>query len=223
MKTKKIILVLIIGSIYILNLKAQERAGLIGGTSVSSYTGKDFPNTYIPNIGVAAGVFIEGILTYPVSIVFEVNVEQKGVKYWYYPLPTTEIKVNSKLDYFSLPILIKTEFGYNRYRKLGYFVYAGPVVSYLLSHSFEASATETGHVILWQPFFDYSFAKFDAGLAIGMGLIYREIIFDVRYIHGANNLYKGDDIPDIRNHSLTVKVGFSLYKRKKSKCYRGRL
>ena len=223
MKIKEIILILIFTAFTTFNLKAQERIGLLGGVNVSSYTGKDFPSTYIPNIGVAAGLFIEGIITYPVSIIAEANIEQKGVKYWYYPLPTTEIKINSKLNYISIPILIKTEFGSKFGKKSAYYAYAGPVVSYLMSNSYSASATESGHVILWQPFFDYNYVKFDTGLAVGVGMVYREIFFDVRYVHGVKNIYKGDDIPEMRNHSLSVKVGFSLYKRKKSRCYRKRM
>jgi len=222
LKTKKILIILI-SLITFVNLEAQERIGILGGTSISSYVGKDFPKTYVPNIGVAAGVFIEGIITYPVSIIFEANIEQKGVKYHYYPLSTTKVNINTKFNYISLPILLKAEIGSKFGKKSGYFVYAGPVVSYLLSSSYSASAFESGHEIRWQTFFDYSFANFDPGLSLGVGMVYREFFLDIRYIHGVKNIYKGEDIPDMRNHSITCKIGFSLYKRKKSRCYRKRL
>lgn len=220
MKLRHIILLLIFSSSILVT--AQKRIGVLGGISLSSYTGKDFPNTYVPNIGIAAGFFIEGVITHPVSIIVEANVEQKGVKYRYYPLPTTEVKINSKLNYLSVPILIKLELGDKYGSKFAYYTYAGPVMSYMLSHSFSASATEGEYEILWQPFFDYTFVKFDPGLAIGVGAVYREIFFDLRYVHGVKNIYDGENIPDIRNHMITAKVGFSLYKRKKSRCYNRR-
>jgi len=199
-------------------VNAQERIGILGGIGLSSYTGKDFPKNYIPNLGVAAGFFLEGIITKPFSVVVEANIEQKGVKYWYEPIPLTEIKINSKLNYISVPILIKSEFG----KRLVYFVYGGTVLSYMFSHTYSGYASENGLTVSWEPYFDYSFVKFDTGLTIGVGMIFNEIFLDLRYVHGMKNIYKGENIPDIRNQIFTVKVGFSLYKRKKSQCYRRR-
>lgn len=218
MKLRDLILILFISFYFSLIINAQKRIGVLGGLSLSSYTGSDFPKKYVPNIGIAAGFFIEEDITHPVSIVVEANIEQKGVKYQYDPRPLTEVKINSKLNYFSIPILIKTEFG----RKLGYFAYIGPALSLLFSHSCTASAIENGHEIEWQPYFNYSFVKFDTGLAVGVGMVYKEIFFDLRYVHGAKNLYDGKNVPDIRNHMITVKMGFSLYKRKLSRCYQKR-
>ncbi|MBN1252660.1 MAG: PorT family protein [Bacteroidales bacterium] len=218
MKFIKFILILLTFYYFQQNLKAQNRFGILGGLSISNYTGKDFPKTYLPKIGIAAGFFIEGEITNPFSIVAELNFEQKGVKYWYQPLPLTEVTINSNLDYFSIPIYVKAAFG----RKLGYYAYAGTVISYLISNSYSAYSTENDREVSWEPYFNYGFNKFDAGLAIGFGMVFKEIFLDLRYVHGIKNIYSGENIPDIRNQMISFKAGFSIYKRKLSNCYQTR-
>ena len=213
---KKSILIILLACISISGF-AQYRFGLSGGISVSSLTGKDFSATDFPKIGMTAGFFYEYEFKRNFSLFFEPLFEQKGAQYTYYPRFDTEVNVNNRMNYLSLPLMAKINFG----RGFNYYLTTGLSLSYLLSYQSEVYAYTGGYELPADPFFPYSYNKLDAGASLGFGIMWKEVFLDFRYIHGLRNLYDAErDIPAIRNHIISVKLAFSLYRKKYLPCYK---
>lgn len=214
----EIILSFILLFAFVQSSTAQYRFGLSGGLTVSSHTGKDFSATDFPKIGMAVGFFYEREINRTISWVIEPSFEQKGADYSFYPRFDTRVTVDNDLNYFTLPVMLKANFG----RKINYYVTGGTALSYLYGHKSEVHAYENDFEIDAGSFFPYSFNAIDVSLSIGGGIMWKEIFLDLRYVYGVKNFYSGNNVPDIRNHMLSLKLAYSLYRKKNTPCYKRR-
>ena len=197
---------------------AQFRFGLTGGLTVSSHTGKDFSATDIPKFGMTFGFFYEREFNKIVSIVVEPSFEQKGSEFTYFPKSNTKVTVDAELDYITIPIMLKANFGHN----INYYLTGGLALSYLNKYSSDVHAYFKEFEIDSSPFFPYSYDNIDASVSIGGGIMWREIFFDLRYVLGIRSLYGGKNVPDIRNHMLSLKLAYSLQRQKYVPCHKRR-
>jgi len=194
---------------------AQYKFGIQGGVGISNYVGKDFSSKNDPKMGITAGIFFEREINLTLSVGAELNYDQKGTFYEFFPREATIVYVDSRLNYISVPIIMKAYFG----QKANYYIYTGLTPSYLKSHTLSHSATEYGYSIASEPFFPYTINNWDAAVTVGFGLNFYEIILDIRYHHGIVNIYEGHNVPSIRNQFLSATLGFSIYKKKVVKCF----
>lgn len=216
MLVKKFIFLLILLGIVSFS-KAQYRFGISGGTMISSLTGKDFSASDLPKIGFTAGFFYEYEFKRNFSLLFEPAFEQKGATYTFYPRFDTQVDVNNRLNYFTLPVMAKINFP----GKINYYLTTGLSLSYLADFTTEIHAYTGGYELPFEPFFPYTYKRIDAGASAGFGIMWKEIFLDFRYIHGLRNIYESeDDIPSIRNHVLSIKLAFSFYRKKYLPCYK---
>jgi hypothetical protein len=211
----KKILILSISFLIIVPAYSQFKLGLHAGIGYSNYRGKDFSDENTPKFGIVGGFYFEREINMTFSLGFELNDEQKGTNYNYYPRIATNISVDSRLEYISLPILMKAYVGQNA----NYYFYTGVSGAYLISSSNQVSGTEYGYTVTWETFFDYQFRKYDAAILLGFGLNFREIILDFRYQYGIVDIYKGNNPPSIKNSLISVTLGYSIYKKKVKSCF----
>jgi hypothetical protein len=216
MSGRRIILLLLLsGTIYFAS--AQYRFGLSGGFTASSLTGKDFTATDLPKIGITIGFFYEYEFKRNFSLLFEPMFVQKGAKYTYNPRFDTQVDVDNRLNYFTVPLMAKINFP----AKIDFYFTTGLSLSYLADYKSEIHAYVGGYEIPFEPFFPYTYSRIDAGASLGFGLMWKEIFLDFRYIHGLRNIYVSDEnIPSIRNQIFSVKLAFSLYRKKYLPCYK---
>ncbi|OQX96174.1 MAG: hypothetical protein B6I20_14745 [Bacteroidetes bacterium 4572_117] len=226
---KKIILGFVL-LLIVQTITAQYRLGITSGLNVSNHTGKDFPSTNIPRIGYAFGFFYEHRINSIISIVAEPLYEQKGAEYTDYPRFDTRVTVNGEFDYLTVPLMIKASFSKrpNNNRKakfteqLSYYITGGLSISYLSSYSNEVHAYDNDFEINSDTFFPYTYNNIDVSVSVGGGVMWREIFLDLRYIHGMSSLYKGSNVPEIRNHLISLKLAFVLFGKKVIPCRKRR-
>jgi hypothetical protein len=210
----KKILTIVFCTCYFINISAQYKFGVHGGIGTSNFRGNDFPSDNQPKKGPVGGIFYEHEINYTISLGGEINYEKKGTTYNYYPRVATNIRSDSRLEYISVPFLIKAYIDYKAY----FFCYGGISGSYLINSSNDVLVTEYGYPIATAPFFNYEFRKYDASILLGFGINIKEIILNVRYQHGIVDIYKGTNSPDIKNQFITATLGFTIYKKKVLHC-----
>jgi hypothetical protein len=216
MLKKQIILSFFLFSLFVQTNTAQYRFGLSGGLTLSSHVGKDFTDTDFPKIGMSLGFFYEHELNRKLSLLFDPAFVQKGANYTFYPRNDIYVTVNNSFDYFVLPFMLKLNFGV----KLNCYLATGLAPGWLLNYKSEVKAYINDFEVPPDPFFPYTYNRFDAGISVGGGIMWKEIFLDVRYVQGTRNIYDADDIPSIRNHMVSVKLAFSLYRKKNLPCYK---
>ena len=200
------------------SISAQYKFGFQGGMGISDYVGKDYSNVSDPKTGIVAGLSYERELNLTLSISTELNYEQKGTYYEFYPRDATEVSVNTRTSYISLPVLVKAYFGQNA----NIFIYSGLTVSRLTNHTISHSANEYGYEILSEPFFPFKLNNWDVSVNAGFGINFYDIVLDIRYHHGAVNIYEGENAPSIRNHFLSATIGYVIFKKKVVRCFNSR-
>jgi len=215
-----IVKIVFIGSFILANsiASAQYKFGFQGGMGVSNYVGKDFSNVSDPKTGITAGIFYEREINLTLSFAVELTYEQKGTYYEFFPREATEVIVDTRTNYISLPILMKAYFGQNA----NFYISSGLTVSNLTAHTISHSASEYGFEILSEPFFPYELKKWDASVTAGFGINVYNIIVDIRYHHGIANIYKGKNVLSIRNHYLSATIGYTIYQKKILRCFNSR-
>jgi hypothetical protein len=197
-----------------ISLKAQYKFGILGGIGSSNYHGKDFSSDNQPKLGPALGLFYEYEFNPTLSIGTQANYEKKGTWYNDYPRVATSIICDSRLEYITVPIYLKLNIDYKAF----FSIYAGVSGSYLLNSTKSVDVTEYGYIITPETFFDYDFRKWDAGILAGFNINYRGIFFDMSYNYGVIDIYKGNNVPSIKNLFITTKLGITIYHKKVQHC-----
>ena len=216
MLQKNIILSIIFFLFLIQETNAQYRFGLSGGLTLSSHVGKDFTDTDFPKMGIAMGFFYEHELNRKLSLLIEPSFVQKGANYTFYPRTDIYVTVNNSFDFMVLPVLLKLNFA----RRVNYYLTTGLAPGWLINYESDVKAYINEYEVPPDPFFPYTYNRFDVGISIGGGIMWKEIFLDFRYVQGTRNIYDADDIPSIRNHMISVKLAFSLYRKKNLPCYK---
>lgn len=193
---------------------SQYQFGFRGGVGISDFVGSDFSKVSTPKLGMEVDMFYEREFNPTLSIAFELNYNQKGSKYEFFPKENTTVFIDIRSTYIHLPILLKAYFGH----KANYYLYTGVSYGKLLGKSLSHYAKEGDFEIPSEAFVPYELSNNDASVIFGFGFVFQKIILDFRYQHGLTNIYQGLDAPAIRNHFACVSVGYVLYKKKVSKC-----
>jgi hypothetical protein len=143
--------------------------GLEGGPSLTSLRGNDILEDYNnPTIGYSGGVTFQYNFPKLVSIKTNITYERKGAVAKLNAIDINgniigEIKNHSHLDYLTIPVVARLNFG----NKLNFFVNFGPYIGYLIKHAsvIEAFNEFPGSTINNTD----DFKRFDVGLTGGLG------------------------------------------------------
>ena len=110
-------------------------------------------------------------------------------------------KIKFKLNYIELPLLVRANITKN------FNVHAGGYASYLVS----SKVTGEGPLDFEQEYDTDDFNKFDAGLAVGLGVDFSPLSVGLRYNYGLTTIVKdGDDSSDIKNSNLSLYLSYRL-------------
>ncbi len=218
MRFIKLLLLFIIFSVYNFSY-SQYMLGLRGGGGVSDLTGSDFSKVSTYKLGIDLAFFYEREINPTISIATELNFNQKGSDYEFYPRELTTVFVDIRSEYINIPIIVKAYFG----KKQSLYFYGGLAYAKLLSHNLSHYAKEGDYEVSSELFCPYSINSSDALLNVGFGFYMYNILLDFRYQHSLSSIYKGVDAPSIRNHYVGVTIGYTLYKKKVIRCMGGRL
>src|SRR5690606_24984299 len=108
-------------------------------------------------------------------------------------------EVIRSLNYLEIPVLLKLHFG----QDLGFFVFAGPSVGYLLDGTDKDGDGKTNDIDL-----DF-YKRAELGAHIGGGVSIGPLKVDVRYIAGFSNIADFDDKNiEVRNSGFGAGVSF---------------
>jgi hypothetical protein len=129
------------------------------------------------------------------SISPEIHWMQKGSK----GIKENATEVIRSLNYLEIPVLLKLHFG----QDLGFFVFAGPSVGYLLDGTDKDGDGKTNDIDL-----DF-YKRAELGAHIGGGVSIGPLKVDVRYIAGFSNIADFDDKNiEVRNSGFGAGVSF---------------
>jgi hypothetical protein len=125
----------------------------------------------------------------------------------------TDFDLSLNLSYAELPVLLRADFG-QADGGVRPFVLAGPVVSYQISCSIEASIAtfSTSRDCNEDLDADEQINKLDVGAALGGGLAFRlsgrEVTAGLRYTHGLRSLSRQGESATNQNFSVLFGLGF---------------
>ncbi|MGK4568757.1 porin family protein [Flavobacterium sp. 3HN19-14] len=182
------------------------KLGINGGLNYSEIKGMEVTHyDYSGKIGFAAGISAEYFLTKSWSLKADLAFERKSnkAKYSFTELIFADpsafgtkytVKVWNNLDFLTLPVLLKYNFG----KQKSYFVNAGPYIAYLLNakhivdsnHDPENNFSSNDDATA-------SFNRYDAGLTIGLGKVFKldgsDLAVEFRSNVGLKNINKYED------------------------------
>jgi hypothetical protein len=213
-KMLKIITTLCLTATYA-SATGQYRLGFQGGVGVSDYVGKDFLSETKTKTGIVASFFYEYEVNLTLSFATELCYEQKGAFYKHIPREATELYIDTRASYITVPIIARFYFG----KKAEFYINTGVSASRLIDYSMSQAAYEYGYKILYEPFFNFKLNNWDASVIAGFGFNVYDFLLDIRYHHGIANIYKGENSPVVRNYFLSATLGYTLYKRRVERCF----
>ncbi len=143
--------------------------GVEGSPSLIFLYGNEFiANNHKPSIGFTGGVFFQFNFKKTFSLRTNIAFERKGNALNADDItnefgdPLGKIKLNTHLNYLTLPILARATFG----KKIQFFINAGPYFGYLINES----VVFKGKNILTTNSNTSLYKRFDTGIATGLGL-----------------------------------------------------
>ncbi len=188
--------------------------GKIGGTS-SSLTGiglKSFQPT--PKMYLNGGLLANLALGKRFALELEFNYSGKGSAIQYYGEYQTwrgQIKMEQKLHYFAIPLMLQFKFG----DRHNYFhLDAGVVSNTLIGSKFNGTITveqQNGDIEEYPMDLEFNPLKSDFGYAFGFGMMASGFIFDFRYEIGTKTVYQTEpDSPEVYNRAFMITVGYMI-------------
>jgi opacity protein-like surface antigen len=181
---------------------AQETAvGVKGGLNIASLeldaAGFDVSPDSRP--GFVAGVFVRHDLRDRFGVQVEGLYTQKGAK-----LDEFGVDIDLRIDYLEIPVLARV--GIQASDEASVHFVAGPAFAFKVHDTLEVEDIGFG-------FDDIAMKSWDAGIAIGGGVTFRNLVVDVRYTIGLVNINDDDvaeDLLDVKNRALSFTVGWLL-------------
>lgn len=171
-------------------------AGLKGGVNSSTIT--DEGNSSLKRLlGGVGGVFVGGDVTSNVGIQVEGLYSMRGAKDTSDATETT-----LRMNYIDVPVLLRVGTGSGS--GMGFHVFTGPQVSYLLN----AKATSGALSIDLKD----DIEKIDFGWTLGVGVEANKFLVDARYTMGLKNMSKAGSGADseVKNRTFAVMIGYRL-------------
>lgn len=173
--------------------KVGIRAGVI--SSKQEVQNGDITENYESKLG-ADIAFVSDFPIGLISISPEFHWLQKGSKVE--DISGTVGEISRTFNYFEIPLLVKLNLG----KPIGFFLFAGPSVGYLLNGTDKDMDGQTNDIDL--DF--YNRAEFGAHVGGGIGL--GPIKIDLRYIFGLTDIF--DDSNDIQITNTSLGAGVTL-------------
>jgi hypothetical protein len=179
------------------------KGGIVAANQDFEYT-QDFQADTKSRTGLDVGIFAEWFDLRIFSVLTEVHYIQKGHVDEYtrtdeFGNPAGTIKHNSRLDYLSVPLLVKITL--NTQYALPYLV-IGPRFDYLMGYESETS----------KELFE-NFKNTGVGGTVGLGMQSRsepvKFLLELRYSPDFTNAYKSD-LLKVKNNSFEVLLGLML-------------
>lgn len=171
-------------------------AGLKGGVNSSTIT--DEGNSSLKRLlGGVGGVFVGGDVNGNVGIQVEGLYSMRGAKD-----NSDATETTLRTNYIDVPVTLR--FGAGSGSGMGFHVFTGPQVSYLL----DAKATHGAVSVDLKD----DLEKIDFGWTLGVGMEANRFLVDARYTHGLKNMSKtgtGAD-SEVKNRTFAVMIGFRL-------------
>lgn len=181
--------------------------GVKGGFNMSNLygSGEDVDDNNIL-YGFNAGVYATLPISDFVAIQPEVLFTTKGAKLEYNTAGFNG-DAKFKLNYIEVPLLVRVNITKN------FNIHAGGYASYLVS----SKVTGSGDIDFEQNIDRDDLAKFDAGIAAGVGVDFDPISIGVRYNYGLTTVGKERTVlgqtttfPDAKNSNLTLYLSYKL-------------
>ena len=195
------------GSLLILSIVARPAAaqesvtfGIKGGLNITSANVEAVGFDISPDsrAGLVAGLFVHYPLREQVGLQIEGLYSQKGAK-----VDDLGIDVDLRLDYVEIPVLGR--FGLRASEDAIVHIVAGPAFAFKVHDSLDVGD--------FFGFDEIDIKPFDAGIAIGGGVTFRNVVVDARYTHGLVNINDEDlldDFLEVKNRAFSVTVGWQF-------------
>lgn len=168
-------------------------------------------------IGLQGGLWLNTPLSGSLSLQPELHFTHKGLGFSGSADEPGEgpidFDVSLNLSYAELPVLLRADFG-QAAGSVRPFLLAGPVVSYQISCSIEASIAtfSTSRDCDEDLDADEQINKLDVGAALGGGLAFRlsgrEVTAGLRYTHGLRSVSRRGESATNQNFSILLGIGF---------------
>lgn len=193
---KKIILFLIINTLYITHSVAQNEyaIGLRAGTTWSfMWFAPQIPQPSLP-LTYHAGAQFRFISEKHFGTKLELNYIQRGFQ---------DTNNHRKLDYIQLPFLTHITFGQKLFR---FFINFGPHISYLIKDNQSNTTNQTLNNLTVKNHFDYGLL---AGLGFEINTKHGIYTIDTQYHFGLNNIF-GNSAAEYYTNSTNQNITLSL-------------
>lgn len=200
----------------------QAQIGIKAGATLSSLSQDAFFND-AENItdnslwGIQAGLFAELPLGDFFSIQPEILWMQKGGN-TEFDIADSGINQDYRINYIEIPVLAKIKTGTTDDVGVGLFFYGGPFISYALNGKISNEITFLDDSIENEDididFDEDNQRRIDWGAAFGLGVNLGNLMLDLRYDLGINNLLDDefeadeDDEPYLRTRSIGLTLGY---------------
>ncbi len=204
---------------------AHAQFGIKAGTNIATMAeeGEDVSRDDIKNRsvnGLVLGLTYEANFADIISLQPELLFSQSGGSNSYTILGTTT-RTKYKINYLELPVLAKLKFGNANQEGFGFHIAAGPWLGFALSGHYN-SKTTAGETVISEFDRDYSFddednaKRLNYGMIGGAGLSFGQLVLDLRYNYGFNNLLdndannNNDNKPVLQTRGVALTLGYTF-------------
>ncbi len=182
--------------------------GMKGGANFSNLYNDDVDDNNVLT-SFNAGLYATFPLTDFIAIQPEVLYSRKGAE-MVYDNAFASGAAKFKLNYIEVPLLLKVNVAKN------FSVHAGPYFAYLIDAQI-SNESDSGDYDFEDNFDNEDFNKFDAGLAVGVGLDLDKVGVGLRYNYGLSTVGKERTVvgqtytvPDAKNSNLSLYLTVQL-------------
>jgi hypothetical protein len=220
---KKILLSIAFGAF--MAAAATAQVGIKAGASFATISEEDenvsqddIENRSIvaPVIGLTFGMNIGDILTIQPELLYTQNGGSNT-----FNVLGTETKSTYRINYLELPVLVKLQLGNADGEGVGFHLAAGPWLGYALSGKYTTKTTADGNV-LFDTEDNFTFddkddtERINYGMLGSAGVSFGQLVLDLRYNYGFNNLLDrdadntNDNKPVRQTRSVALTLGWNF-------------
>ena len=173
--------------------------GIRGGVNFAKQTASSDGYSFSPknNVGFNFGVSVDIPMMESLYLQSGLYYTVKG-----YKLEEDGYTEKATPSYLELPILASYRYNFSEYTQLQ--VNFGPYLAYGIAGKYKWDDGDDD-----EDYFNDDIKKFDAGLAIGAGMIFGHIFVGINYDLGLTNILK-DSEGTLKNKCLSINVGYNF-------------
>jgi hypothetical protein len=169
-----------------------------------------------PIVGLTFGMNLGDIITIQPELLYSQNGGSNT-----YNILGTETKNTYRIHYLELPVLAKLQFGNTDGEGVGFHIAAGPWIGYALSGKYTSKTTADGNV-LFDVEDDFTFddkddaKRLNYGALGSAGVSFGNLVVDLRYNYGFNNLLdndadnNNDNKPTLQTRNVALTLGLTF-------------